>query len=136
MAPLPIQSFLGQVDQRRRDLGMPWDALAARSGVSRATVCRLLKDRQTTASLQNVLAVAEALGISIQVDDGVLRSNAIDLEDFIEQQAERQARRLVGMVRGTMGLEGQALAEEESLPLIKKTKRKLLGGPLKNLWYE
>jgi len=133
---LPIESFLEGLESRRRDLGMPWDALAARSGVSRATVCRLLKRKQTSPSLHNVLAVAASLGVSMRYGDGVLQSDAIDLEDLLEQQVDRQARKLVGMVQGTMGLEAQALPENEFVHLIKKTKRKLLAGSKRKLWYE
>ena len=136
MNAFPIQSFLASLEERRRALGMPWDALGARSGVSRATVIRLLKEHQTGASFQHVIAVAEALGVRVEFDGIALQSKPIGVKDFIDQQASRQARKLVGMVQGTMGLESQALANKAAAPLIKRTKRKLLAGSKKKLWYD
>lgn len=132
----PIHSFLASLADRRKALGIPWDALGTRSGASRATLFRLLKDRQTAASFQTVAAVAEALGVHFEIAGDSIRARPIDAKKFLEEQAERQARKLVGMVQGTMGLEGQALAAKETAPLIKEMKRRLLAGPKRKLWYD
>jgi transcriptional regulator with XRE-family HTH domain len=136
MTSHPIQSFLASLAERRKALGMPWDALVARSQVSRAAVCRLLKDRPTTAAFQTVIAVAEALGVPVDFDGSAIRSMPIEVGAFLESQAERQARKLVSMVQGTMGLESQALPNKVAAPLIQRTKQKLLAGPKKALWYD
>ena len=131
-----IRSYLTNLDERRRTLGMPWDALSARSGVPRATLIRLLKDRQSAAAFQTVVAVAEALGVHFTVNGDSIQSVPVAVDDFIELQADRQARKLVGMVQGTMGLESQALDEPATASLVKKTKRRLLAGSKRKLWYE
>jgi transcriptional regulator with XRE-family HTH domain len=133
---IPIRSFLGGLEKRRKELGMPWDALVARSGVPRATVIRLLKDRHAAAAFQTVVAVAEALGVPFAIDGDSIHSVPVDVDDFLQRQADRQARKLVGMVQGTMGLESQALAEAAAASLVKKTKRRLLAGSKRKLWYE
>jgi transcriptional regulator with XRE-family HTH domain len=131
-----IRCFLTNLDKRRQTLGIPWDALAARSGVPRATLIRLLKDRQSAAAFQTVVAVAEALGVHFAINGDSIQSVPVDVEDFIEWQADRQAHKLVGMVQGTMGLESQALAGPALASLVKKTKRRLLAGSKRKLWYE
>src|SRR5262245_45277955 len=97
-----LRSFLLKLNTRRKALKMTWEALAQRSGLSRATVCRLLMGNQTNATFLNVAALARALGVK-------LKFQQTGEEDFVKRQARRQARKLVGMVQGTMGLESQAL---------------------------
>ncbi len=132
----PIQSFLAVLAERREALGIPWAALGARSGASRATLYRLLTDRQTTASVQTVVAVAEALGVRFHISGHTIRAKPIGVKVFLDQQAERQARKLVSMVQGTMGLESQALAAQKTAPLVRYMKRQLLAGPRSKLWYD
>ncbi len=127
-----VNLFLSELEARRRALGMPWEILAARSGASRAMVCRLLKNHQASAGFDKVLAVAEALGVSINLDR--VQSDPVAIDVLLEQQAERKARRLVGMVQGTMGLEAQALDDNDIAQLIKKTSRRLLTGSRRRLW--
>jgi transcriptional regulator with XRE-family HTH domain len=136
MPAFPIKSFLESLAKRRQALGMPWDALVARSGVPRATVTRLLNGHQGDASFTTAVAIAQALGVPVEFDGSAIQSKPIAVEEFMEQQADRQARRLVAMVQGTMGLESQALAEREASPLIRRTKRQLLAGAKKKLWYD
>jgi transcriptional regulator with XRE-family HTH domain len=128
--------FLESLERRRRDLGMTWDALAARSRVSRATLCRLLKERQTAASFETVISVAEALGVAVQFDGAALRAEPIGVETFLKRRVEHLARKLVGMVQGTMALESQALGKRELAKLVKKVSDDLLSGSKSRLWYE
>ncbi len=53
-----------RLNQRRQELGLIVETLAKRSGVSRPTVQRILSGSNPTASFANVLAIAEALGLS------------------------------------------------------------------------
>jgi len=129
-----VKSFLSELEVRRRALGMPWEILAARSGASRAMVCRLLKNQQASAGFDKVVAVADALGVSINFDRVRVQSDPVDIDVLLEQQAERKARRLVGMVQGTMGLEAQALDDHDFAQLVKKTSRRLLTGSRRGLW--
>jgi transcriptional regulator with XRE-family HTH domain len=59
------------LDQRRRDLGLSYDLLAKRCGVSRPTVQRILSGRQAAASFSNILAIAESLGLALRFDSEV-----------------------------------------------------------------
>src|SRR5437762_3222607 len=91
------------LDDRRRELGMSYAALAKRSGVSMTTVVRILSGRHPQASFENVWAIAGALDVSVRFEPNA------SAEEVCERQARRKAKQLVGMVQGTSGLEGQAL---------------------------
>src|SRR5712692_10055383 len=121
----PVQSRL---DARRRALRMSLEALARRSGVSKATVRRILLGDHEAASFANVLAVANALGLDLGVRQ---KSNP---DQFMEQQAKQKAQRLVGMVQGTMGLEAQAVDRAVFQRMVNKTTHELLAGPPRKLW--
>jgi hypothetical protein len=55
--------------------------------------------------------------------------------DFVERQADKQARQLVSMVQGTMGLEAQAVDPEFLTVMLQKTRRRLLEMPKKRWLY-
>jgi hypothetical protein len=76
----------------------------------------------------NVMAVAEALGMKTHF------SPEADECSYLEQQAEKKARSLVGMVQGTMGLEAQGLGSADVDKLVKQTMHKLLAGSRRKLW--
>src|SRR4051794_1905655 len=103
MTAAMVHDILGSLEDRRKELGMSFEALVKRSGVSRATVRRILSGDHATASFANVVAVAEALGVGVRLDP------IAPAEEYEEREAERKARRLVSMVQGTMGLESQAV---------------------------
>jgi transcriptional regulator with XRE-family HTH domain len=129
MTDTTLQSILRNLNARRKELGMTWDILAKRSGLSRATAIRLLSGDHTGAGFLHIVAVAEALGVEVKFTE-------VGVEDFVEQQVDRQARRLVGMVQGTMGLEAQGVNEEAASQMVKKTRHELLAGKRKQLWYD
>jgi transcriptional regulator with XRE-family HTH domain len=106
---------------------MTWEILADRSGLSRATVQRLLSGEHLNASFLHVTAIAEALGVKVDF-------SPVPVRQFVEEQADRQARRLVGLVQGTMGLESQAVEQEHVSQMVRDTFLQLLGGPRKKLW--
>jgi transcriptional regulator with XRE-family HTH domain len=122
--------LLKVLDKRRRDLGLSYEGLSKRCGVSRPTVQRILSGRQPAASFANVVAIAEALGLGLRfesrADPGRLR----------REQAERKARRLVSLVQGTSGLEGQAVDREAVEAMVEQTTHELLAGPKRKLWSE
>ena len=123
-------SLLTSLDQRRRDLGLSYDLLSKRSGVSRPTVQRILSGRQAAASFSNILAIAEALGLTLQFD-----SHAAP-HQLKHAQAERKAKKLVALVQGTSGLEGQAVDQEAVESMIAQTTVELLAGSKRKLWSE
>ncbi len=116
------------LDERRRQLGMTYAVVAARSDVSTATVQRVLRGREHDASISTVLAIAGALGLGLN-----LRSES-DVAALREQQARRKAEHLVGLVQGTSALEGQGLDAETRERMVQQTIHELLAGSKLNLW--
>ena len=116
------------LNKRRQELGMSYSVLARKSGVSQATVVRILSGEYPAASFGNVAAIAEALGMHIQF------TATTRVEDLREQQARAKAERLVRMLQGTSGLEGQALDEDALKRMEKKTVHELLAGSNHRLW--
>jgi predicted transcriptional regulator len=115
------------LDKRRRELGMSEGVLAKKAGVSRGTVRRVLGGDFRQVSLGNFLAVAETLGVHLSFEHE-------PVENFLERQAEKKARRLVGMVQGNMGLESQAVGSDILNQMIRQTVHQLLAGSKRNLW--
>src|SRR5437868_1902312 len=113
--------------QRRRKLGISYAALARRSGVSMPTVVRLLSGRHLSASLRNVVAVADALGVDFQVRE------VTPVHELREQQAAQKAQRLTRMLQGTSGLEAQALDRETVSAMTRQTVHELLAGSPRKL---
>ena len=64
--PVKPQSPVASLDERRRDLRMTIPQLARRSGVSTATVARILRGEPTVA-VGHVCAIADALGMQVGV---------------------------------------------------------------------
>ena len=81
---------------------MSVSALARRSGVSRATVLRMLGNQELDFGFGKFVAVAEALGVSISGEE-------IPAAQFKDQAATKQALRLVRLTQGNVALESQAI---------------------------
>jgi len=110
-------------------LGMSYDVLARKSGVSKPTVFRILSGRSSyTASFANVLSLARALGLELEFEEEA------SIENLQERQARTKAENLVRMVQGTSGLEGQAVSPKEYGRLVRQATRKLLTGSKRKLW--
>jgi transcriptional regulator with XRE-family HTH domain len=105
---------------------MSYAVVAERSGVSLATVHRVLAGHD--ASISNLLAIARALGLGLEC-----RAEA-DVETLLEQQARRKAERLVGMVQGSAALEGQAVDPQTREQMVRQTVHELLAGSKRKLW--
>jgi transcriptional regulator with XRE-family HTH domain len=116
------------LEQQRQELGMSCAALAQRSGVALPTVQRILAGKSPGASVANVAAIAQALGMELALQ---IKTTAQELR---EQQAQRKAEHLVGLVQGTAGLEGQAVDRESLGVMIRRTFHELLAGPNRRLW--
>ncbi len=115
---------------RRRDLRMSLAALAKRSGVSLPTVARILSGRAPHASVANVLAIANSLGMT-------LGANAVAAaSEFRNEQAERKARQIVALVQGTSALEAQAVDDRTIREMTRQTVCELLAGSPRTLWSE
>jgi transcriptional regulator with XRE-family HTH domain len=121
---------LKELDKRRRDLGLSYELLAQRCGVSRPTVQRILSGRHSSASFANIVAIAEALGLAIRFD------SRVDPQTLKREQARQKAKRLVALVQGTSGLEGQALDRKSVASMVEQTTHDLLVGSKRKLWSE
>ena len=116
------------LNQRRMELGMSHVTLAQRSGVSLPTVHRILSGGHPNASVANVQAIAETLGLRLQFH---IMEQA---EDLREKQATKKATELVSMVQATSALEGQAVDQQTIKQMIRRTVHELLAGSERKLW--
>ncbi len=116
------------LDRRRHQLGVTYQALAERSGVSLPTVHRILGGGQQSASLLTVLAIARVLGVRLSFEA------ECDVDDLLERQARQKAERLVGMVQGSSALEGQGLDEATRERMVRRTVHELRAGSKRKLW--
>ena len=122
--------LLKNLDERRRDLGLSYELLSKRCGVSRPTVQRILSGRHAAASFANIMAIAESLGLGLRFD------SVVDARELKREQAKRKAKKLVALVQGTSGLEGQAVDEEAVESMVEQTTHELLAGSKRKLWSE
>jgi transcriptional regulator with XRE-family HTH domain len=120
----------GKLNERRMALGMSYAVLAKRSGVSVATVVRILSGKDPGASWGSLNAIARALGMKINV------ASSEKPDDLLEKQARQQAERLVKMVQGNSGLESQAVDDDVAESMVKQLVHKLLAGSPRKLWGE
>ncbi len=124
------QPLFEKLEARRRELGISQAVLAERSGVSLPTVHRILSGHGSRASIENILAVIQILGMELNV---VPR---LDSAAILEQQARRKAEKLVQMVQETSALEGQGVSAGQMGRMIRKTIQELLAGSRRRLWAE
>jgi transcriptional regulator with XRE-family HTH domain len=124
------QALFEKLENRRRVLGLSQSALAERSGVSLPTVQRILSGHNPAASFENTLAIAQVLGMQLDVVP------VIPAREVLEQQARKKAERLVRMVQGTSALEAQGVSARHIGQMIKKTVQELLAGSRRRLWAE
>jgi transcriptional regulator with XRE-family HTH domain len=123
-----VQTLLDCLDKQRRALKMPLHVLAERTSLSRATVCRILKEKRTSSSLESVLAIARALGAEVTV-------RIQEPEKLVEQEVQQRAHRIARMVQGTMALESQGLTDQRQLDqLVETAAREIRARPRKYLW--
>src|SRR5262245_44032732 len=123
-----MHTQLESLNQRRKDLGMTFDALAKRSGVSMPTVVRILSGKDPHASFENVTAIASSLAVAVAFQP------AGTSQEVKERQAAKKARELVGLVQGSAGLEAQAVATAEVESMTRQTVHELLARPARFLW--
>ena len=124
------QPLFEKLEYRRRELGLSQSALSERSGVSLPTVQRILSGHSPAASFDNTLAIAQAMGMQIDVVP------TLNASEVLEQQARKKAERLVRMVQGTSALEGQGVSARHIGQMVKKTIQELLAGSRRRLWAE
>jgi transcriptional regulator with XRE-family HTH domain len=116
------------LEQRRKSLGMSRAVVSQRSSVSLSTVNRVLSGDVDGTSVGKVRAIADALGVALHMQEQV------DPVTFQEREAEKKARRLVGMVQSTMGLESQGVGCQEQDLMVRRTLHELMAGSRRRLW--
>jgi len=129
MAPM-IDTLLAELEHRRRELRMPYRALARRSGVGLRTVHRVLSRDTSNLNLRTLTAIADALG----ADVGLVRRRGI--RAIQRRHAKAKAKRLAAIAQGTAALEGQAVSPDAMADLAQDIEKKLLVGPKIRLWSE
>lgn len=118
---------IARLVRRQKALGMSYPTLSETTGIPVSTLKRVLAEGSTNASLENILAIAHAMGCSLMVEEA-------DIDAVREEQALKKARRLVALVQGTSALEGQGLSEEQIERMIEQTVHELLAGSSRKLW--
>ena len=123
-----LSTIAGAFRLRRQELQMSLTELAARSGVSHATVQRVLSGIETTSRFDNLVAIADALGMELSA------TQRCSPQEFREEQAQQKARKLVGMVQATSALESQAVGGTKIQGMVQQTTHELLAGSSRRLW--
>ena len=121
--------IIKELQNRRRQLEIPYKILAERAGIAMVTVQRALSG-SAGVRLDTLLAIAENLGLDLDVQP------SRKVNEMREEQAQKKARRLVGMAQGMAGLECQGVSSE----ILKQTEdnivHELLSGSNIRLWNE
>ena len=122
---LPITAE--RLQTRRKMLGIGFQSLASRSGVSIPTVKRIFGGQIAAASFGNIAAIAEALGLSFELGES-------SVDALCRQQARKKAMQLARLVQGTSALESQAVGKDTYKRIVEKSFREILAGPKRKLW--
>lgn len=101
--------------------------LARRSGISKATVSRILRGEPTVA-MGHVCAVADVLGMQF-----AFRPSA-SVDSLRSQAARAKAMRAAALVQATSSLEGQGLSRHQYEAMVGRTTRELQATGGKMLW--
>jgi transcriptional regulator with XRE-family HTH domain len=114
------------LQSRVNELDMSISDLARRSGVSRATVIRILGGKDEHYSVSNLQAVLSALGMKLDL-------LAIPAEQFRDTIATQKAQRLIAITQGNVALESQAVSAASTQEHLKATKARIASSSRK-LW--
>ena len=123
---MPHSEIVARIQKRKQDLEISVSDLARRSGVSRATVIRILGGEDHEFSFANLQAILLALGISHDLTE-------IPAEQFRDQIATAKSRRLVSLTQGNVALEAQAVSRASAQSHLEKTKARIASSNRK-LW--
>jgi transcriptional regulator with XRE-family HTH domain len=123
-----------QLEHRRNRLRLPKTLVATRAGLSLATVNRLLSGQDRRIGVDSVSAVAAVLGLEVILGARPRVTAQLSPTAFREERARMKAKRLVGVVRGTMALEAEGVSAEEAAEMEQETVHELLAGSARRLW--
>lgn len=119
--------LLARLNSRRQELGMSYSALAHRCGVSEPTLKRVLGAGAGQTAFSTVVAIADALGMSLRLDE-------VEADALRRRQARKKAAAAARLVQGTSALESQAVDKGTYRRLVERTVHELLAGPRRRLW--
>ena len=114
------------LQNRANELDMSISDLARRSGVSRATVIRILGGEDQHYSVFNLQAILMVLGMSMDLV-------ATPAEQFKDAIATQKAQRLIALTQGNVALESQAVSEASAQEHLNATKARISSSSRK-LW--
>jgi transcriptional regulator with XRE-family HTH domain len=114
------------LQRRVKELDISISDLARRSGVSRATVIRMLGGKNEHYSVSNLQAVLTALGMQIDL-------LAVPSEEFKDRVAGQKAQRLITLTQGNVALESQAVSATSAQEHLEATKARIASSSRK-LW--
>ena len=119
-------SLSSLLKSRINELEISISDLARRSGVSRATVIRILSGKDEQYSVSNLQAVLTALGMKMDL-------SAIPAKRFNDSIAAQKAQRLIALTQGNVALESQAVSEASAKEHLEATKKRIASSSRK-LW--
>ncbi len=120
--------FFSELEKKRQSLGLSILQLAKRSGVSKPTVQRTLTGERANPTFAHVSAIASALGLSVSLET---EHRSFEMR---KKQAEAKAKKLVALVQGSSGLEGQAVDSDTIREMIEETTMEFMSGSNRKLW--
>jgi transcriptional regulator with XRE-family HTH domain len=123
-----------RLEMRRKSIQMTKKRLAQRAGMSLPTVNRILSGREKRLTIGSIQSLARVLGVVIRFGASVGFDEVETAFAFRERQAAAKAKRLVGMIQATMGLEAQAVGDDVVDQMVKQTTCELLAGSPQRLW--
>ena len=113
--------------ERKHELGISEEKLAAIAGLSRTAVRQVLND-PSRSSAANLFAVASRLGLRFQA---VERFSSYEVR---RKAALEKARKLVALVQGNSRLELQGVDDDQLRDMIEQTADEIMAGTPRNLW--
>ena len=122
-----MTEILKTLKERRKELGIPIDTIVRRTGVKRATMCRILKGDTETVRHGYVVKVMEVMGIFVG-------RRPESVKKMRHREAVKKAKLVARLTQGTMALEAQAVGNETLVEIERMIVRKILVGQNRKLW--
>jgi predicted DNA-binding mobile mystery protein A len=130
---LPFQSENGWIKLLREALGMSTKQLGKRVGIDQSRISRLENaEIEGDLKLSSLKKIAE--GMDMQFVYGFLPKDG--LENMVQDQARKIARKRMQKVNHTMRLEEQELSDQEKIKTFEDLVQKILIDDPKNFWDE
>mgnify|MGYP003147861616 CR=1 FL=1 len=126
---------LGWIHTARTALGMSGASLARRMNQTRPSVANLENsEREGRATLRSLREAAEAMNCELVYALVPKGGNVAQSQEEAEAQAERKARRLVGLASTHMALEAQRLSDSASKAALERLRNELVRSLPRDFW--